>query len=287
MAQRSSGCLMFLVLAAAAAGLWYLRTVALMPFREPLSEHPQQFSDGADVRKETPKVPAEPASASPQLPLPADLESGLTPEQLARSSWENPFIPSMWNAPGWIFDEASFRPARLPSPSATFRRPWSQLVVSFTLAADRSGEAGQAIGREFVPGGIAESLDDSIEIPPSDQSLPEPPLLTVVLASRDALVSVRVEFLSDRTRVLTQDRGSQRLLTESQPSGDDRSSSEPGNGDDFLAITLTPNRLLIRRAGRIEANASRPKGLQGTACYLQFQPGSGFKEIADLRLEGD
>ncbi|MDA1164324.1 MAG: hypothetical protein O3B13_14610 [Planctomycetota bacterium] len=189
----------------------------------------------------------------------SDERNALSQDDLARSSWENPFRPRLWSCDGWRIDEDSMVSDFEEVSLATFRRPYRNVVIECRLtqseqsAKDSPAESPQCFELRL----LEKSTGNWIGLKTTAES---------VLLSH---------FASDQRPAL-------QLLRESPP--------EPPSDDNHemtVRFSMTPNRILIAINGRLRINASRPASLMHRDCLPQFvvhQPGV---RLSDLRIEGD
>jgi hypothetical protein len=182
----------------------------------------------------------------------------LSEDDLARSSWENPFRPRLWSSEGWRIGEKSMVSESEGVSLATFLRPYRNVVIECRLTQSE------------------QSTKDS----PADSPLCFELRLFEKLTGNWTGLKTTAEtvllsqFASDQQPAL-------RVLRETPP--------EPSDDSHEMTVrfTMTPNRILIAINGRLRINASRPASSMHCDCLSQFvvhQPGV---TLSDLRIEGD
>ena len=273
MAQQSSGCLTI-------CGILILPTV-IVAFLQILDGLQNEPASNEDPRTEhrgkieptgSPVPPNKQDHPSDAVSF-AHLEGTLTAAQRQRRSWENPFVPALWHSPGWIFDESAMRPPERQAAPATFRRPYKQLVLTLAIKYQL----------DFPPGGIAESINNT------------EPLLTIELLPRDSNAKLAIQLSEGRCTVsaVSADGSRQLALNDwssvSEPSPDTKDPTERDTtqNDTYLAIALTPNRLMLRRNGRLISNIQRPDAITRTDCLVRFTAGARLSRISNMRFEGE
>jgi hypothetical protein len=288
MAQRSSGCLtiggipIFL-----AAIVIFFFTQARLPFDHqpsPVRNDATSVSPAASVVSAV-----EHSSALMDAQTLAEMEQSLTPAQRQRGSWEDPFVLDLWQASGWSFDGSVMRPLAakssaaadtitdrstgrvLPASVATFRRPYSQLVMSLTVAS--------------VPGRSITGAAAVTETSDTTDSLK--PLLTVELLPQDADSRLLIALSESSLDVRTDSALGSQALASSESSSSQDDPQDTSDHETSLTIALTPNRLLIRRAGRLLINVQRPVSIAGKACFISLKAGPRLAYVGDLRFEGE
>ena len=181
----------------------------------------------------------------------------LSEAELTRSSWQNPFRPTLWSCDGWRVDEDSMTSETESSHPATFLRPYRNVVIECRFS--RNGEVD----------------------PPKDH----PPIeFELRLFNRD---TQRWTSLSHNSGKLTLSESGAEASSRQQPL---RESTNAVNGDTQnldVRLTVTPNRILVAINGQMRINSPRPTSILNAECLPQFviyQPGVS---LTDLRFEGD
>ncbi len=258
---------------------------ALLPDRQPFNRKPPLISEVAPATPSGTVVTNREHSSIDSLSV-AQLAESLTPSQRQRASWENPFVPALWHATGWVFDKSAMRPPassttetgqEQSSAAATFRRPYTQFVLSLTVgsAADRPRVETRPEHESTDSTALNERLL-FIELLPQKTD----PRLVIALSNRNIDVRVESASASPASRIL----------------GSNDWGSDPGAATDpveeissttGLTIALTPSRLLIRRAGRLLINIQRPVAITGTSCFVRLKPGRHLTHLSNLRFEGE
>jgi len=187
----------------------------------------------------------------------------LSNAELARSSWENPFLPRLWSGEGWRTSKDSMTCESESSQPATFLRPYRNVVIECQLSwpVSATTPSPQPPPIEFEvrmldrnTGGWAALTVDSDEIELSE----------VELSETDG--KTRTSFKSLRRAANDIDRNEPKIS---------------------VRMTMTPNRVLVAINGQMKINSPRPGSIMNTECLTQFvakQPGT---RISELRFEGD
>ncbi len=230
------------------------------------------FRDGKPDR-DKPAVRVEgPASEESETAISADEESGsadsdntsaksqLTEDDLARTSWENPFRSRLWSCKGWRIDEYSMTCESDSGQPATFLRPYRSVVIECRFSRTEQNESETAT-EEDVP------IECEIRLLNSDSnrwaslSL-RPTGITLAESADGANSTMRTLRVTDRS------------------SGDSLS-------DVVVRLALTPNRLLVAVDGQIKINVTRPGTIMMDDCFAQFVVSESNIVLSDVRFEGD
>jgi hypothetical protein len=183
--------------------------------------------------------------------------ASLTEADLARSSWENPFRPRLWSCEGWTIDKNSMICESEFPASATFLRPYRNVVVECRLS--RTAESG---------GDSSTEPPLSFELRLIDKSTSN---WAGLLTTADS-VSLS-EFISGRKTALKTLRETTRDHTD--------------DPEVAVRFTMTPNRILVAINGHLKINAARPASIMHIDCLTQFVIHESGITLSDLRFEGD
>ena len=282
MARPSSG---ILTLGSALVLVAVILIVALLPAPQPFNQKSPLISEAAPATQSGAVARNREHSSIDSQSL-AQLAESLTPSQRLHASWENPFVPALWHATGWFFDESAMRPPassttetghEQPLAAATFRRPYAQFVLSLTVesASDRPSVESLPAHESTSSAAINERLL-SIELLPQTTD----PRLVIALSDRNIEVRVESDSATPASRIL----GSNDWGSDSDATTDP---VEETSNATSLTIALTPNRLLVRRAGRLLINIQRPVALTGASCFVRLKPGQHLTHLSNLRFEGE
>ncbi|MBI1312520.1 hypothetical protein GC176_14605 [bacterium] len=180
----------------------------------------------------------------------------LSPELARRSSWTNPYGPSLWQAAGWRFAEDSMSTESLDRSTAEtyctaeFLREWNTFSVGLTVDFAKSSGASDETSHQLVLEVVDRSSGDSL----------------------------RVTLQPDRAAADSVQSGQAVLLREI-PLADDFEFGRVG-------LLLTPNRLLVRGNDRLLLNVTRPSALIGQRCRFRILAPLGTT-IRELRFDGE
>lgn len=255
--QRRISLLNLLMFAAACGTLGCFEKPASnsKPDQPAIRSQPPPHHDGTEI----PIPPGETeASVAPTNPA-AAVESGkLTDADLARSSWENPFRPRLWSCEGWRIDEDSMTSETESTSSATFLRPYRNVVIECRLSRPTESATSPAT-ESSAP----------FELRLLDQSTGN--WIGLIVATDSVSLS---EFSADQQPDLQTLRKTPR---------------EAGNESQEIAVrlTMTPNRILVAIDARLKINAARPSASMIAECLVQFVAHEAGVTLSDLRIEGD
>ena len=206
-------------------------------------------------------IPMEPADGdSTTVPLESEASfeyRQLSEADLARSSWENPFLPHLWSCEGWTIEADAMTCESGTALPATFLRPYRNGVIECRLSR---------------------SVDDASveELSPIEFELR--------LLNLDTRRWAALSHASDKVTLSE----SQKDETQTQPplrASSDIINNESKNID--VRLTMTPNRILVAINGQIRINSRRPASILNAECLSQFVVRERGVTISDVRFEGD
>lgn len=186
----------------------------------------------------------------------------LSEEELARSSWENPFLPHLWSCEGWtIEDDAMTCESGTASP-ATFLRPYRNGVIECRFS--RSAEVASV--EELSP------IEFELRLLNLDTRR------WAALSHASGQVTLSESQRDDEQEAATQIRPPLRTSS-------DIINKESKDVD--VRLTMTPNRILVAINGQIRINSRRPASILNADCLSQFVVRERGVTISDVRFEGD
>jgi len=224
---------------------------------EPVSHH-----NAGNFRVEYSLNSAQSSGTNPEVPATAAGTGDLTDEDLARSSWEDPFLPQLWSCKGWRFGAKSMACQSEQRHPATFLRPYRNIVIECQL--------NSPINSTITPSQESKQLSGQFELRLVNQSIGNWAGLTV-----DADSVSLTEFVAARQPV-------SRILRKCTHNFDNTSNQQVN-----VRMTMTANRILVAIDGRLKINVTRPGAVLNADCLAQFiahQPGTSLSE---LRIEGE
>lgn len=168
--------------------------------------------------------------------------------RLESSSQQQPFEEAYWVGDGWTFDGTSMSSTAITPAAATFRRPYSKLMLQTELAAINDGG-------EFVLRLHAHETDCG---------------LSIVL--REAELEVAVDRAGSEPAILQTRELSPPL--------------QPGESQS-LRLTATGNRLQIIWNNSRLLLCNQPSEQSGHALFITIRSRNGGFRIDQLRLEGE
>lgn len=187
-----------------------------------------------------------------------DARSNQTEADFARSSWEDPFHPRLWDSNGWRIDNDSMRSESPLPATVTFFRPYRNLVISCQLTRPESPKTSRPLDSR-----------SSCE-------------LRLMNQSTGGLTSLVID--TDRVALIeSSQRQTASLNVIREVSLDAR--EEPG--EFVVRLTLTPNRILVAINGQLRINTARPATIRNTRCLAQFVGHESEVTVRDLRFEGN
>lgn len=164
-----------------------------------------------------------------------------------RTSWQNPFFKSHWQATGWQFTPQAMQSNNSQSPVATFRRQYRKLTVECRLAP--IGKPGEFHVALFAP-----ETETLMRAEFSGKQVK----LTATIKRTVSTIKRRkfpVDFSPDKTTT--------------------------------LRLTATGNRVRIICDGKVVLNSSQPAEQSGKSLELSLRSIAGAFRISDLHLEGE
>lgn len=207
-----------------------------------------------EVKKTT--LPTTDAEQPTNKHSPGSLQ--LSESDLARSSWENPFLPRLWSNDGWQINEDSMICESNIGQSATFLRPYRNVVIECRFS--RSNKNATATEDDSP-------IEFEIRLLNRDSNR----WVSLSLSPADITLTESVDGANANVRPIRET---------ARTTGDD--SSEVA-----VRLTLTPNRLLVSVDGQMKINVTRPGPIMMADCLAQFVVPKADIELSDLRFEGD
>lgn len=189
----------------------------------------------------------------------------LTDEDLARSSWENPFHPRLWSCENWQLGAHTMTCQSEPLHPATFLRPYRNIVIECQLTCP-TGSAGTSASEP-------KQSSNQLEFRLVNQGTGNWAGLMI-----DADDVSLTEFVAARQPTLRTLRKCSHKFNNSEKSNHRRID---------VRVTMTANRILVAIDGRLKINVTRPSAILGADCLARFiahQPGT---TLSQLRIEGE
>jgi hypothetical protein len=200
---------------------------------------------------------SEPSTGNEEERATRNSEFGeLHPELATRTSWTNPYMVTVWDAPNWRFDDDAMTALSTENAesqtlcTAEFLRDWNSFTAAFQVE---------------LPVVVGTDTEDAQR-------------LVLEVAGPDSVEALRVTLGSGRAVLESVHKGESILTRETELAETDESAS--------VRLSLTPNRLLVRIGSRLVINDPRPSALIGHRCRFRVSA-PPESVISELRFDGE